>query len=207
MEPAVVGLCLSCFGETFASIRLWINLEFVILSPEILGWDCTNWPVQLLQCHLSSWVGMDNTLQWYSCTLWDGLGTVLWWSWVFVHRFEAWRRIWTCLEDIGIFSCWAEETQECVVEINLNWHVWMHECIRSDSGIEHLNANGIVCTGCIFVNSRNPEWSFRKPIELFNGSCVLWTFVFGRNFHRKFLNWNEPSCTLDWTEFEVAEFS
>ena len=76
----------------------------------------------------------------------------------------------------------------------------MPECSRNDSGIERLNASGIVRTGCIFVKSSNPEWSFRKPIELFNESCVLWTFVFGRNFHRKFLNWNEPSLYfgLNW---------
>ena len=43
--------------------RLWRNLELVILSPEILRWDCTNWPVQMLQCDLSSWMRMDKWIK------------------------------------------------------------------------------------------------------------------------------------------------
>ena len=210
MEPALVGLCLFCFGEFIASIRLWSNLEFVILSSgECSGETAPIGPANSCSVILVFEWCMDNILLWYSWMLWDGifLGTVLWCSWIFVHRFETWRRIWTCLEDIEISldESWAEKMHERVLGINLNWHVWMHECIRSDSGIEHLNASGIVRTGCIFVNSRNLEWSFRRPIELFNESCVLWTFLFGRNFHESLLT--ETNRVVLWTELSLKWLS
>ena len=203
MEPALVGLCLFCFGEFFfASIRLGVNLEFVILSLEEYSGETA--PIGPSNCCsvilVVDWC-MDNTLQWYSWMLWDGilLGTVLQWSWIFVHRFEAWRRIWTCLEDIeisfdelrnaGMRFVNQSELRRLNAWVHQKWFWnWTFECKWNRSHRMYL---------CEF---KEPGMEFPKTHRTFQRKLCSVNFVFGRNFHRKFLDWDEPSLNfgLNW---------